>query len=659
MKSKLVVIAVALVLAVGLVATFATSQPVSAAGPTDIPPGGATVTDDDDGSGETWGRSGGRTFGYSGMDLAKFAELVWGPSTSSPIHIAFDGAVDSAGERLNYAGIPDTGTILYTGTTTVELVAGGGCTPVGPTTVETMAVLTIKDSNGTAAPIITPAISGLPGVDVLALPGHATTSAVSFSATIEMLARNPSSCYAGTGCAPSQQVPVGTFGPVLDVYDCMNTDPGQVDEALTGFNSGFFYELAVEEMTVKEHDDHMVLLIGDLDNDVAVVSGFNNWLEIEWNAAKGGWNDHHQLVDMGLAAQDLVLAGHTDSLQWIMNDTGAIPGMSQQIGDMLSDIQNVSQKQNEISDKMGSLPDLELLLLLFGITHEEAQLPGDPNPMYPPVEALPMIADLWQAVFSRASQDSVDDLVNTLAELDLPNLDVAVSTRASQTSVDSFFDVFTELDLGNAIGSRASQTSVDSFFDVFTELDLGNAIGSRASQTSVDSFFDVFTELDLGNAIGSRASQTSVDSFFDVFTELDLGNAIGSRASQFSVDVLEAKADALEAKADGIQTTVGENSTALATLEGKADALEAKADGIQTTVGENSTALATLEGKADALEAKADATAAAIEALGASANTNAADIAEIKEMLQTIIDYIESTPGVGPPGGGNGKGGSK
>ena len=99
----------------------------------------------------------------------------------------------------------------------------------------------------------------------------------------------------------------------------------------------------------------------------------------------------------------------------------------------------IQERVEQVLERTGNLPNLTLLLLLFGIEAEEVGLPADPD--LPPFSAIEGISDLYQKL------------------------------AANQESVDSFFDVFVELDLGNAIESRASQESVDSFFDVFTELD--------------------------------------------------------------------------------------------------------------------------------------------------------------------------------------------
>lgn len=98
---------------------FVSLNIAQAAGPVDAAslPGGATVVDSDGGSGEQWGRVGGRTINYSGFVLANFTMLEW---RSISAGMAFDGEISGATlEEMTGPSLIAADALRWTGETTI------------------------------------------------------------------------------------------------------------------------------------------------------------------------------------------------------------------------------------------------------------------------------------------------------------------------------------------------------------------------------------------------------------------------------------------------------------------------------------------------------------------------------------------------------------
>ena len=211
-----------------LVGCLLSSFALAATGPVPASslPGGAVVSDNDDGSGETWGRPGGRTYSYSGFVLGNFTLLEWQSLSAA---MSFDGPVDTAAEVMTLISQGST-ELLYTGSTTVQLTAG--LTPVDTR-------FTVNLSGATF-------VVGTPTVDVLANS--------SFSVTVLFEARNPIT---------------GVWGPALDVFDNLDTPPPPAEMlANTTFEQGFFFD-ETTALSLSEHDSNMQAraneIVGKLD----------------------------------------------------------------------------------------------------------------------------------------------------------------------------------------------------------------------------------------------------------------------------------------------------------------------------------------------------------------------------------------------------------
>lgn len=111
MKMRLSAIAVALVTTLGIGSAVAAPM-----GPTYGPP----VDFDFEGTGESAGHTGGRTFTFTNVNLADFAALFWGAGN---IGSAMDGAIDSAGEMMAFSSTSGADA-FWTGTTQVSTISG-------------------------------------------------------------------------------------------------------------------------------------------------------------------------------------------------------------------------------------------------------------------------------------------------------------------------------------------------------------------------------------------------------------------------------------------------------------------------------------------------------------------------------------------------------
>ena len=126
-RVPLVTIFVFALILLGVPGTVTADGPV---GPGTLP-GGVNVADNDPGAGEAvgerWGRAGGKDTTYAVISPGDFTSLTWGAVGTAAVGMAFDGAIDGAGETLtldetgaegsNFA----TGVAVWTGQTDVQL----------------------------------------------------------------------------------------------------------------------------------------------------------------------------------------------------------------------------------------------------------------------------------------------------------------------------------------------------------------------------------------------------------------------------------------------------------------------------------------------------------------------------------------------------------
>jgi len=212
------------------------ANPVWAAGPVGpgSVPGGVTVTDSDGGSGETWGRAGGRTIVYEDFVLANFTSLSWQPLN---VAMAFDGVINGS-EVMSSPILSGGDTVQWTGETTINHAPSGTSQ-----LVDTRFTLMVLEG-----------IGGPPyETDILATGGILTINLL-FEAKL------------ASG---------GPFEPALDFFDDFDTPPEDAGNAVTSFDAGFFYE-AIEGMSIEEHDANMQTRFDWVD-------GALDYLTIEWD----------------------------------------------------------------------------------------------------------------------------------------------------------------------------------------------------------------------------------------------------------------------------------------------------------------------------------------------------------------------------------------
>jgi hypothetical protein len=194
-------------------------------------PGSATVVDNDPGSGERWGRAGGRYITYSDFILANFNWLNWQPLSAS---MAFDGQINvSDSEVMSGPHNCGVGCMRWTGKTNIW----------NDNTNAWVVVDTRLTAQLTPPAVVHP---GLPpthfyaGVDIMAAGG-------SFQVNLLFEANDG-----------------GGWEPALDFYDAYPTAPDADPDALTSLEQGFFYD-AIIDMTVSQHDANIQARLDSID----------------------------------------------------------------------------------------------------------------------------------------------------------------------------------------------------------------------------------------------------------------------------------------------------------------------------------------------------------------------------------------------------------
>lgn len=202
-------LAATVVLAACLAAATAAGQDL--VGPVYPAPGGSNVSF----SGRI-GATGGMDVEYSDFDLSQVLALYWGPWDGDAVEVAFDGAVDAAGETLQFA-------------------SGSSNLAVGVARWEGTADLTYWAGSGWA---------------VAAVPTRFTITATAGGTPIAMTA---ASAFGFPECGAFTQVTgayelnllaegywASQWEPVAELFDSLNTPQGH--QVITNLYDGFFYE---------------------------------------------------------------------------------------------------------------------------------------------------------------------------------------------------------------------------------------------------------------------------------------------------------------------------------------------------------------------------------------------------------------------------------
>jgi hypothetical protein len=286
-KAKVLVSLLALVGLLGLLQ----ADVAALEGPAQSPPLGVSVVDSDPGGPddkEQWGREGGRTFTFTIFQVDEYDQLKWQPIE---VGIAFDGAIDAAGEILTFDSM-GVGTAVWIGDTEVEVLDENTNT-YETVTVNTEFILTVKDGNDSLVPLVL--MNGIPTVDINTL-----TPTGLFTAKLEMRAQMPS-YDSVTAICPYASPTVGEYYPALDVFDCLQTNPAYDRPAISMFEYGFFYELSTE-CDLCEHATYMEGLVGDVQDSVDDIYMWTDFLYEDWPLRMDGINDAHEGINANIAA---------------------------------------------------------------------------------------------------------------------------------------------------------------------------------------------------------------------------------------------------------------------------------------------------------------------------------------------------------------------
>ena len=357
-------------------------------------PGGAFVNDSDPGSGEQWGRLGGRTIQYTINDPANFTMLTWGAVGVSAVSLAFDGAVNAPTETLSLTS-NSGGVAQWTGSAVLPLATGPALQ------LETRFTLTVTDGSGAAVPLSSDPSGNQPGLDVLAAGGQ-------FTAHLLFEANHPG----------SPGIPAG-WTPALDLFDALETDPGTPPgtggPVLTGFNNGFFFEV-LQGLSLEDHDNNLITQTEMIKDSLAFLT-------------TDAINRLQMLAQEHGEIHNWVNANHQEALaalQLLQQLVQALPDLS---GVATSeDVQRVSDDVRQAQEDLQNI-----LLILFGILPcpdgADGCPPGETLQLFATPESVEQVREDVQSLLTK-----VMDIQTTLEEsARMPEIEVQV-TRVGKES---------------------------------------------------------------------------------------------------------------------------------------------------------------------------------------------------------------------------------
>lgn len=328
-------------------------------------PGGGDLSDSDNGTGETWGRTNGRDWSYNNFDLLLFNDLTWGTVDAGSVGIAFDGTINSGTQEVLSLSSINGNQAIWEGGTQVELFLSGGGTTIQP--VDTRFVLTIS-SGGGPFNLFENTVNNLPYVDVIAANGE-------FVANLKMEARLPGSII---------------WEGALDLFDRLSTTGEGI--AMTSFNSGFFFTLTgggSGGMSIEEHDSNMINQTGGLAGDL-------EFLTIE---------SVNRLTDLGEKTntiENLIRNLSGNELRELLERAGSLDQLIRELhsGGGGDDGAGLDEIRQIVSDSREELT--QIIIFLWGLS------PGGEG--FPDPADVPQITDL-------STQESVDALALLLSNL--------------------------------------------------------------------------------------------------------------------------------------------------------------------------------------------------------------------------------------------------
>lgn len=363
--------------------SFAQTGPV----PAGSLPGGAVVVDSDNpGTGEAWGRVGGRTYSYSGFVLSNFTLLEW---QSLSAGISFDGPIDAPGEVMTISSLGLTNAV-YVGSTEVDLQGGP---IVGITPVNTRFTVTLTGATF---------LPGTTKVDVLANN--------SFSVNVLFEALNPVTSI---------------WGPALDVFDSLDTPPPPAEMlANTSFEQGFFFD-EVAGLSLVEHDANMQARADQIVDklDFLTLEEAGHFLQLT--------GEHDELMDK----LDALLGSGGNETE-LMAIQAAIAENNQKIMDVLFAVSDLpdNDRLSSVQDDLTGL----IACLWIGFLCPDEVPDGSPNLGLISADLVEILDGIdWAKEDIESIMESLTNIIDGLADTAVPatiELEVASSKNASGKS---------------------------------------------------------------------------------------------------------------------------------------------------------------------------------------------------------------------------------
>lgn len=308
---KLVAVLASAVVLGALASAPAAEHP--AQGPAYPPPGGVDWSANEG----SIGRSGGVAWSYEGFDMPRFLDLWWGPWGAEGVQLALDGEIDGPGETLTFdLGSSDleAGMARWMGAAEIELTTG-------TTSLPTRFTLTAD------APLHAEGAAGIEG------PGALVPVAGPY--TINLLL---------------EALHGGSWQPVLDLYDSLNTVQGAEDVRIS-VGGGFYYHLnqapeaAISSdpaQPVAEEEATLSANASDADGTVALIE-WDLDADGEYDDASGETVSHtfpaKGLYEVAVRVTDDrgLSATASASIEVVRCDEGAISGTVHEVGEPVAD----------------------------------------------------------------------------------------------------------------------------------------------------------------------------------------------------------------------------------------------------------------------------------------------------------------------------------
>jgi transcriptional regulator of NAD metabolism len=207
-------------------------------------------------------------------------------------------------------------------------------------------------------------------------------------------------------------------------------------------------------------------------------------------------------------------------------------------------------------------------------------------------------AHLDASVSSRASQETANQILGAVNQLDTAMDQAGIRDNSLESLVRVLNDIVThhvkapiQASLDASVSSRASQETANQILGAVSQLDAAMdqaGIRDNSLESLVRVLNDIVThhvkapiQANLDASISSRASEATVNAILTKVADLDLSplnQAIGQRASQVSVELLQTGVTGLLTSDSAVHSKLDALADDLSTLEAAMNANEAKAE---------------------------------------------------------------------------------